>query len=201
MELIVCASNIEFNALSNNINDKEWLTESIFISNFKLFARIGVGLEESYNSLLSIIKEYNIDKIILVGTCASITDSLKLYDIVSPSVISLYYITSNDLLKDRIILNSNNDIQISSSDNCIQNKNESELLKTFNISMVDMESYSIAKVCKEKNIPLIVIKGICDEPYMNDKSEYDENDWIIQNNTKLVMQKIYEDYLRKEMTK
>lgn len=199
MELIVCASNIEFRIVNNLIKNKKYINENIFLSDSKMFAKIGVGIENSYKSLRNIIKQYDITAVILIGTCASTTNDLKLYDVLEPSIVSLYDLSNKAVIKDTIILNNNSTLHISSSNNCVQNAFESNMLKMHDVSLVDMESYSVAKICSKNNIPLTIIKGICDEPYNNNKDEYDDSDWAkFKNNTILVMQIICEQYLFKK---
>ncbi len=168
-----------------------------------MFFKIGVGKTESSASTQWIIDKFNPKKIIVVGTCASTSNKFKLFDIVFPNETCEYDLSYENIgyygtdieIKDNVKTGC-----IGTSDIPLTNKDDSLKLKKENIDFVDMESAPIAKVSELNNINYLIIKGISDEPFLNENSK--NYDWDkFQKNASIIINKILDKELEKYIEK
>lgn len=167
-----------------------------------IFFKIGVGKTESSASTQWIIDNFNPMKIIVIGTCASTNNKFKLFDIVVPNETCEYDLSYENIgyygtdieIKDNVKTGC-----IGTADIPLTNKDNSLKLEKENIDFVDMESASIAKISELNNINYIIIKGISDEPFLNENTK--NYDWSeFQKNTTIIINKILVEELEKNIT-
>ena len=158
------------------------------------------------------IDHYNLNKVILIGTCAGIDDKYKPLDIFVPNLAVQYDCTVKEiepLIKERFNVEIDlskykfeyNTGTIGTADKAVVMWNDYLELKKNNITIADCEAAAVAYVCKANNVECIIIKGISDFP--EDETEKDaqqsneEQINVFVTNTPIVMNKICSEYLEK----
>lgn len=166
----------------------------------------------SSSSAQYMIDHFNLEKIIVVGTCAGIDDKYKPLDIFIPNLAVQYDCTVKEI-EPLIKVRFNVEIDLSkynfeyntgiigTADKAVVMWKDYLQLKENNITIADCESGAIAYICKANNVECIIIKGISDFP--NDETNEDtiksneEQINVFVKNTPLVMNKIFDEYLLK----
>lgn len=175
-----------------------------------LFYNCGVRKTLSSGACQYIIDNFEIDKIIVVGTCAGVDKTFKPLDIVIPNKLVQYDCTVREvepLIKERFNVEINlsklnfeyKTGTLGTADKPLVMWEDYQILSKNNIHIVDTESASIALICKINNIECIVIKGISDFP-IKEISTDTQNTYTNQYNTFLlnipkIMTHIYDNYL------
>lgn len=177
-----------------------------------IFYRCNVRKTSSSAAAQYMIDHFNLNKIIVVGTCAGIDTNYKQYDIVIPNLavqtdctvreteplIKTKFNVEIDLSKLNIEYNTGT---IATQDKPVVMWNDYTILKDNNITVCDTEAASIASVCKKNNVDVLIIKGISDFPTNENKStkeiSHEEQYKIYISNIPIIMNKIYDYYLNK----
>lgn len=161
------------------------------------------------------IDHFELEKIIVVGTCAGIDNSFKKFDIFFPNKFVQYDCTVKEtepLIKDSYTveldisninnINDSNNIKtgtLATADKPVVTWKDYEELKENDITIADMEAAAIIYICKANNVECVVIKGISDFPLDESKSSkqesYDEQLNIYMTNTPIVLNNILDNYL------
>lgn len=158
------------------------------------------------------IDHFNLNKVILIGTCAGIDDKYNTLDIFIPNKAVQYDCTVKEiepLIKERFnveieLSNYNfeyNTGTIGTADKAVVMWKDYLEIKNNNITIADCEAAAVAYVCKANNVDIVIIKGISDFPEdETEKDKFESNEEQINvfvTNTPLVMNKICSEYLEK----
>lgn len=158
------------------------------------------------------IDHFNLNKVILIGTCAGIDNKYKPLDIFVPNLAVQYDCTVKELeplIKERFNVSIDlskynfdyNTGTIGTADKAVVMWKDYLELKDNNITIADCEAAAVAYICKANKVECIIIKGISDFP--DDETEKDaqqsneEQINIFVTNTPVVMNKICSEYLEK----
>ena len=174
-----------------------------------IFYRCGVRKMNCSAATQYMIDHFNLNKIIVVGTCAGIDDTYKNLDIFFPNKLVQYDCTVKEtepLIKDSftvtINVESNDNINtgtLGTADKPVVMWNDYIELKENNITIADTESAAIAFICKANNVECVVIKGISD--FTNNENETTkEESHVVQlnvflTNIPIIMNDIIDNYL------
>ena len=169
-----------------------------------LFYSCGIRKTNSSASTQYMIDNFNLEKIIVAGTCAGIDSNYDKLDIFFPNKLVQYDCNIKKiepLINDEytICLNTNDYPNLktgllATGDKFVALWDDYIELKNNSITIADMESAAIAFVCKSNNVECVVIKGITDYP-VDENNVYGEQMNTFEINTPLVMKKILDDYL------
>lgn len=174
-----------------------------------VFYRCGVRKMNCSASTQYMIDHFNLNKIIVVGTCAGIDDNYKNLDIFFPNKLVQYDCTVKEiepLIKDSftitIDMSKHSEINtgiLGTADKPVVMWKDYLELKENNITIADTESSAIAYICKANNVECIVIKGISDFP-TNENESIKENSHegqlnVFLTNTPIIMNNIIDNYL------
>ena len=170
-----------------------------------LFYRCGIRKVNSSAATQYMIDHFDINKIIVVGTCAGIDDSFKNLDIFIPSKAVQYDCTVKEqepLIKDTFTVDFDLDLlgfdvltgTIGTADKAVVMWKDYLELKENCITIADTESAAIAYICKANNIECIIIKGISDFP-VNEKEKQKEQLNTFLTNVPIIMNRIIDEYL------
>lgn len=185
----------------------EYFIEKINNSNV-IFYRCGTRKTKSSGATQYMISNFDLSKIIVIGTAAGMNNNFDLLDIFIPNKavqVDCTYLENGDDFKEDYIVDinlsnyKNIDFKtciIGSQDKPMIHKETCELLEQKNLTLVDMESAPIAYICKVNNVECIIIKGISDFPKnyeITDEKQFQE----YVNNVPKVMNKICNEYLEK----
>ena len=210
-EAVLEKMNIDIN------NCKSFPFGEYFITNIDnkevIFYRCGVRKMNSSASTQYMIDHFNLNKIIVMGTCAGIDDNYNKLDIFIPNMAVQYDCTVKET--EGLIKKSFNvyydisefkDIKtgiIGTADKPVVMWNDYLELKNNNITIADTESAAIAYICRANNIECLIIKGISDFPINENKSSKEETHEEQLNtfvkNIPIVMNKIIDEYLIKSL--
>lgn len=179
----------------------------IMINNKKvLIYKCGARKSNASASTQYMIDNFNLDKVILIGTTAGVNKKYNLLDVLIPSIAiqgDCNFIENGESFQDKFITNidlskynmSETSI-IASFDKPLIYKEDCELMIKNKVDIRDMESGAIANICKLNKIELVIIKGITDFP--GDYEVDDERQYLeYKENVPKVMEKILKDYLYK----
>lgn len=158
------------------------------------------------------IIKFNLEKVIVIGTCAGIDDKYNNLDIIIPNkavqydctvkeiepLIKKSFIVDIDLSKYNFEYNSGT---IGTADKAVVMWKDYLELKENDITIADTEAAAIAYICKKNNIECIIIKGISDFPTdesLSDKvTSNNEQINVYLENTPKIMNIILSNYLEK----
>ena len=186
--------------------------EVIYNKKNLLVYRTGVRKVISAACTQYMIDKFNLEMIIVIGTCAGVDRKFKQHDIVIPNKAVQYDCTVREtepLIKERF----NVDIDLSSldfdyntgilgtADKPLVMWNDYLVVKDNNITIVDTEAAGIAYVCKINNVKVLIVKGISDFPTNENEStkelSHEEQYHIFIQNIPIIMNKIFNEYLSK----
>lgn len=172
-----------------------------------IFYRSGVRKMNCSASTQYMIDHFDLNKIIVIGTCAGIDDKYKNLDIFFPNKLVQYDCTVKEnepLIKDSfsVLINTDkykdlNTGTLGTADKPVVIWKDYIELKENNITIADTESAAIAYICKANNVECVVIRGISDFPI----NEKEQDDWVeaqynaFVENIPIVMNKIIDNYL------
>lgn len=150
------------------------------------------------------IDKFNLEKLIVIGTCTSSNEGLNYGDIIIPSkVIDYDYIIREleeeideelYLVPDQVSMpNEYYDGVLGTSDKALVLWSDYTFLASNSIDASDLESYAVLKICKTNNVKCIIIKGVTDKP-MRSMDGYNEQLDVYEENLPTVMKKIIEEY-------
>ena len=158
------------------------------------------------------IIKFNLERVVVIGTCAGIDDKYNNLDIIIPNkavqydctvkeiepLIKKSFIVDIDLSKYNFEYNSGT---IGTADKAVVMWKDYLELKKNNITIADTEAAAIAYICKKNNIECIIIKGISDFPTdesLSDKvTSNNEQINVYLENTPKIMNIILSNYLEK----
>jgi adenosylhomocysteine nucleosidase/adenosylhomocysteine/aminodeoxyfutalosine nucleosidase len=174
-----------------------------------IFYRCGVRKMNCSASTQYMIDHFNLDKIIVIGTCAGIDDTYQNLDIFFPNKLVQYDCTVKEtepLIKDSFTvmldIEDSDNINIGTlgtADKPVVMWNDYLELKDNNITIADTESAAIAYICKANNVECVVIKGISDFPTNENVSSkedsHEEQLNVFLRNIPIIMNKIIDNYL------
>lgn len=158
------------------------------------------------------IDKFNLEKVIVIGTCAGVDRSFLQHDIIIPNKAVQYDCTVREtepLIKEKFNVDidlSNlkfnyNTGTIGTADKPLVMWNDYLILKDNNITIVDTEASGIAYVCKMNNIKVLIVKGISDFPRNENESSkeisHKEQYNVFIKNIPIIMNKIFNEYLEK----
>lgn len=153
------------------------------------------------------IDHFNLDKIIVAGTCAGIDDNYNDLDIFFPNKFVQYDCTVKEtepLIKDsftvELDMSNYTDLKtgtLGTADKPVVMWKDYLELKENNITIADTESAAIAYICRENNIECVVIKGISDFPTNEKEKEdsYESQLNVYLSNIPIIMNNIIDNYL------
>ena len=174
-----------------------------------LIYRCGVRKMNCSASTQYMIDHFNLDKIIVAGTCAGIDDKYKNLDILFPNKLVQYDCTVKEtepLIKDSftitIDIDNNDNINtgtLGTADKPVVMWKDYIELKENNITVADTESAAIAYICKANGVECVVIKGISDFPTNENETTKEESHEgqlnIFLTNIPIIMNDIIDNYL------
>lgn len=174
-----------------------------------IFYRCGVRKTNCSASTQYMIDHFNLNKIIVAGTCAGIDDKYKILDIFFPNKLVQYDCTIKEteaLIKDSFTITidmsnySNvNTGTLGTADKAVVMWKDYLELKENNITIADTESSAIAYICRANNVECVVIKGISDFPTNENEStktdSYEEQLNAFLTNVPIIMNNIIDNYL------
>ncbi|PFA69752.1 permease [Bacillus sp. AFS015802] len=158
------------------------------------------------------ISRFHLTKVIVAGTCAGIDDQFSNLDIFVPDKAVQYDCTVKEIepfIKQSFIVDINlskygNDFYtgtIGTADKAVVMWKDYEELKENGITIADTEAGAIAYICRKNDVECIIIKGISDFPTDERNSDKVESNNeqinVYIENTPKVMNKIFEDYLKR----
>ena len=148
--------------------------------------------------------KFNLEKLIVIGTCTSSNEGLNYGDIIIPSkVIDYDYIIREleeeideelYLVPDQVSMpNEYYDGVLGTSDKALVLWSDYTFVARNSIDASDLESYAVLKIFKTNNVKCIIIKGVTDKP-MRSMDGYNEQLDVYEENLPIVMKKIIEEY-------
>lgn len=169
-----------------------------------VFFRSGIRKINASAAAQYMIDKFNLEKLIVIGTCTSSNEGLNYGDIIIPSkVIDYDYIIREleeeideelYLVPDQFSMpNEYYDGVLGTSDKALVLWSDYTFLASNSIDASDLESYAVLKICKTNNVKCIIIKGITDKP-MRSMDGYNEQLDVYEENLPIVMEKIIEEY-------
>ena len=169
-----------------------------------VFFRSGIRKINASAAAQYMIDKFNLEKLIVIGTCTSSNEGLNYGDIIIPSkVIDYDYIIREleeeideelYLVPDQVSMpNEYYDGVLGTSDKALVLWSDYTFLASNSIDASDLESYAVLKICKTNNVKCIIIKGVTDKP-MRSMDGYNEQLDVYQENLPTVMKKIIEEY-------
>lgn len=169
-----------------------------------VFFRSGIRKINASAAAQYMIDKFNLEKLIVIGTCTSSNEELNYGDIIIPSkVIDYDYIIREleeeideelYLVPDQVSMpNEYYDGVLGTSDKALVLWSDYTFLASNSIDVSDLESYAVLKICKTNNVKCIIIKGVTDKP-MRSMDGYNEQLDVYEENLPIVMKKIIEEY-------
>lgn len=159
--LITSALKDEILPLKNGIGILQYQNINInyFIS--------GIGKEKSIARLSEKLKNQQYDLVLNIGTAGSLMNNFQIGDIIFPSEFLSTTNESLNIIKiEPVLLNMFDDQKLSkifTSEKPVNKKIDKDLInQKTHAEIVDMESFWIAQLCKEKGIDFLSIKVISD---------------------------------------
>ncbi len=150
------------------------------------------------------IIKFNLEKVIVAGTCAGIDNNYKVLDIIIPNVTYQYDCTVKEiepLIKEKYTVKLDlsglnfefKTGSIGTADKAVVMWEDFLELKNNNITIADTESAAIAQVCRMNNVKCVIVKGISDFPKDINNNNEQFNEFI--DNVPRVMKTIFNNYL------
>lgn len=175
-----------------------------------IFYRCGIRKMNCSAATQYMIDHYNLNKIIVAGTCAGIDDKFQNLDIIFPNKLVQYDCTVKEtepLIKDSFTIMidiAKNDIintgTLGTADKPVVMWKDYLELKENNITIADTESAAIAYICKANNVECVVIKGISDFPTNENETSKEESHEgqlnVFLTNIPIIMNNIIDNYLQ-----
>lgn len=210
---VLISSKKEFNELLKIYNiGEEYLEKYPFGEYYRtefrgkdiVFFRSGIRKINASAAAQYMIDKFNLEKLIVIGTCTSSNEGLNYGDIIIPSkVIDYDYIIREleeeideelYLVPDQVSMpNEYYDGVLGTSDKALVLWSDYTFLASNSIDVSDLESYAVLKICKTNNVKCIIIKGVTDKP-MRSMDGYNEQLDVYEENLPIVMKKIIEEY-------
>ncbi len=172
-----------------------------------IFYQSGYRKVNSSGAAQYMIDKFKLNKIAVIGTCAGINEKYKVLDILIPTIAVQCDCTVKEvepLIKQRFIVKLKGDsleeIKIGTLDKAVVMWKDFKELQENHIDIADCESAAVAYICKLNHVECSIIKGISDFPiYQEQGKENKTQIAIYEQNTPIIMKKILENYLIKEI--
>lgn len=169
-----------------------------------VFFRSGIRKINASAAAQYMIDKFNLEKLIVIGTCTSSNEGLNYGDIIIPSKVIDYDYIIRELeeeIDEELYLVPNQvsmpneyyDGVLGTSDKALVLWSDYTFLASNSIDVSDLESYAVLKICKTNNVKCIIIKGVTDKP-MRSMDGYNEQLDVYEENLPIVMKKIIEEY-------
>ena len=169
-----------------------------------VFFRSGIRKINASAAAQYMIDKFNLEKLIVIGTCTSSNEELNYGDIIIPSKVIDYDYIIRELeeeIDEELYLVPNQvsmpneyyDGVLGTSDKALVLWSDYTFLASNSIDASDLESYAVLKICKTNNVKCIIIKGVTDKP-MRSMDGYNEQLDVYEENLPIVMKKIIEEY-------
>ena len=159
-----------------------------------VFFRSGIRKINASAAAQYMIDKFNLEKIIVIGTCTSSNEGLNYGDIIIPSKVIDYDYIIRELEEEIVSMpNEYYDGVLGTSDKALVLWSDYTFLASNSIDVSDLESYAVLKICKTNNVKCIIIKGVTDKP-MRSMDGYNEQLDVYEENLPIVMKKIIEEY-------
>lgn len=175
-----------------------------------IFYFTGVRKANGVGANQYMISRFDLDKVIVAGTCAGIDDTYSHLDVIVPHRAVQYDCTVKEvepLIKQSFIVDIplahyGNDFltgTIATADRAVVMWKDYVELNEHGITIADTEAGAIAYICKKNGVECIIVKGISDFPTdernTNPVDSNMEQINVYIANTPKVMNKIFDDYL------
>ena len=211
---VLVASKLEWKTLLEiyNIDDSNLekypygeFYRTIFNGKDIVYFRSGIRKINAACATQYMIDRFDLEKIIIIGTCAAVNDSYDYLDVLVPDKIIDYDEIIRELTEE-ISEEAFIDVPkanitspyvegiLGTSDKALVLWDDLKYLAINNIDASDMEACAVCKVALKNNIDFCILKGISDRP-VKGNNEFDEQIDVYEENTPIVMKKIIEDYL------
>jgi len=165
-----------------------------------VYYRCGVRKVNASAANQYMISTFNLEKVIVIGTCAGIGENTKIFDIYVPSKAVQYDCTIKEMepmIKKNFIVEIDLDsygisfekVTIGTADRAVVLKKDEEELAANGIRIADCEAAAIAYVCAKNQVECIIIKGVSDKP--GQVSQEDD----FRKNVDEIMEEIIDMYL------
>lgn len=172
-----------------------------------VFYQSGYRKVNSSGAAQYMIDKFKLNKIVVIGTCAGINRQYKILDILMPTIAVQCDCTVKEiepLIKQRFVVNlkeaSLEEIRIGTLDKAVVMWKDFEELQENHIDIADCESAAVAYICKLNHVECSIIKGISDFPICQEQGKENKTQIAIyEQNTPIIMKKILENYLIKEI--
>lgn len=178
---------------------------TVFNNKDIVFFRTGIRKINASGAVQYMIDRFDLEKLIVVGTCAAVNDNYDYLDVLVPERVVDYDSVLREISPD-IPENVYIDINIpkitspyqvgtlGTSDKALVLWKDLTYLASIAVDASDMEAYAFCKTAMKNNIEFCVLKGVSDRP-MKNSDGFDEQVDVYEENTPIVMKKIIEDYL------
>lgn len=175
-----------------------------------IFYFTGVRKANGVGANQYMISRFDLDMVIVAGTCAGIDDTYSHLDVIVPHRAVQYDCTVKEvepLIKQSFIVDIplahyGNDFltgTIATADRAVVMWKDYVELNEHGITIADTEAGAIAYICKKNGVECIIVKGISDFPTdernTNPVDSNMEQINVYIANTPKVMNKIFDDYL------
>ncbi len=174
-----------------------------------IFYRCGARKTNCSASTQYMIDHFNLNKIIVIGTCAGIDETYKTLDIFFPNKLVQYDCTVKEtepFIKDSftvmIDIANNRNINtgtLGTADKPVVMWKDYMELQRNNITIADTEAAAIAYICKANDVECVVIKGISDFPTNENETSKEESHVgqlnVFLANIPVIIDNIIDNYL------
>jgi 5'-methylthioadenosine/S-adenosylhomocysteine nucleosidase len=142
-----------------------------------LLAQTGMGKQRAQAATRHLVEHYPITRIISLGFAGALTDELRVGDVILYSAVHCSdaevsqqgaYCSGKDLLArvngalKHVAVNSSCRPGVTVSHAVLSYEEKHGLDLAFNASVVDMESYWIAEIAAEQQIPFVILRSVSD---------------------------------------
>lgn len=175
-----------------------------------VFYETGVRKVNGTGANQYMICRFDLEKVIVAGTCAGIDDQFSVLDIVVPNLAVQYDCTVKEI-EPLIKKSFNVEIDtrkygtdfttgiIGTADKAVVMWKDYLELRENAITIADTEAAAVACICRKNHVECVIIKGISDFPVddqkSDEKSANEEQISAYLSNTPEVMQRIFDRYL------
>ena len=178
---------------------------TVFNNKDIVFFRTGIRKINASGAVQYMIDRFDLEKLVVVGTCAAVNDNFDYLDVLIPERVvdydSVLREISPDIPEDVYVeidvpkITSDHHLcTLGTSDKALVLWKDLTYLASIAVDASDMEAYAMVKVAKKNNIEFCILKGVSDRP-MKNSDGFDEQVDVYEENTPIVMKKMIEDYL------
>jgi nucleoside phosphorylase len=121
----------------------------------------GMGMEAAYSAARKLIEEQGVKRVVNAGICGALEDTLG-----RGSVFFVSEVWTENHCETVSLRHIPHSKRLVSVEKPVFETDRKAKLSTF-ADLVDMEGFAIAKLCQERKIPCVLIKGVTDfgDPY------------------------------------